>query len=76
MRLYEIQVVRRTRFAGSQAEARALRAEMLAAEDLGPRSPGGTISEVDVPITKQDLLRFLNELARRADPAEPEAEAA
>lgn len=57
-----------TRYAATQADARAKRDELMAAFSL--KKQGVVIEELDIPTAKADLLEFINELAAQADAVE------
>jgi hypothetical protein len=61
-----------TRYAGTQADARTKRGELMAQFDVKKNQV--TIDEVEVPVAKADLLEFINELASQADAVEAEEE--
>ncbi len=67
MRLYRLRIRGRAHYAGTQADARALK-----------RDTGAAWEEVDVPTGKAELIAFLNENApgTPATPASPPAPAA
>ncbi len=75
MRAYQItakdgDTVLGTRYAGTQADARTKRDELVETFDVKKNQV--TIDEVEVPVAKADLLEFINELASKADAVEAE----
>ena len=75
MRAYQVtakdgDTVLGTRYAGTQADARTKRDELMAQFDVKKNQV--TIDEVEVPVAKADLLEFINELASQADAVEAE----
>lgn len=65
MRCYKVFTEGMKRFAGTQAEAREWRDEIV--EALGCKKKDVEIEELDVPTGKEGLLEFINELAEEAD---------
>ncbi len=59
-----------TRYAGTQADARTKRDEMMAQFDL--KKSEVETEEVEVPLAKAELLDFINALASKADATEAE----
>lgn len=77
MRAYQVtakdgDTVLGTRYAGTQADARTKRDELMAQFDV-TKSAVET-EEVEVPVAKAELLDFINELASKADAVEAEEE--
>lgn len=75
MRAYQVtakdgDTVLGTRYAGTQADARTKRDELVETFDVKKNQV--TIDEVEVPVAKADLLEFINELASKADAVEAE----
>jgi hypothetical protein len=54
-----VEGAKRVDWAGTQADAKALRREMVEAHELKPLTKLVAIEEVDVPTDKQGLLAFL-----------------
>jgi len=74
MRAYEITFRGKTRYAGTQSDAKAAKDKVLEDAGLGPRSKEATVEEIDIPTGKAELLSWINDLAAKADPAEPSGE--
>lgn len=77
MRAYQVtakdgDTVLGTRYAGTQADARTKRDELMAQFDVKKKQV--SIDEVEVPVAKAGLLEFINELASQADAVEAEEE--
>ena len=77
MRAYQVtakdgDTVLGTRYAGTQADARAKRDELMAQFDV--KKSAVETEEVEVPVAKSELLEFINELASKADAVEAEEE--
>jgi hypothetical protein len=77
MRAYQVtardtNTVLGTRYAGTQADARTKRDELMAQFDVKKNQV--SIDEVEVPVAKSGLLEFINELASQADAVEAEEE--
>jgi hypothetical protein len=73
MRAYEItagvdDTTLAVRFAGTQADAREARNELVEQFDI--KKSNVSIDEVEIPVAKAGLLEFINELSARADAAE------
>ena len=64
MRAYRVEVGGRFRFAGTQAESREFR------DSLGGKRGSGKIEEVEIPLAKPELLKFINGLISDLEPAE------
>jgi hypothetical protein len=60
MRCYKVSAPGTFRFAGTNAEATAARAEM--AEELDIKKKEIEIEQIDIPTDKPSLLEFINEL--------------
>lgn len=76
MRAYQVtakdsNTVLGTRYAGTQADARTKRDELMVQFDVKKNQV--TIDEVEVPVAKAELLEFINQLASQADLVEAEA---
>jgi len=54
-----------TRYAGTNAEARATRDQLV--EQFGLKKKDVTIEEAEIPVAKADLLAFINELLTEQD---------
>lgn len=67
---YDDDTVLGTRFAGTQADARAKRDELMAQFDV--KKAAVTTEEVEIPVAKTELLEFVNELAAQADAVQAE----
>lgn len=72
MRAYQVTVkngdkVLGTRFAGTQAESRSTRDELVTQFDV--KKSAVEIEEVEIPTAKPDLLVWVNELSTRSDAA-------
>lgn len=66
MRCYQVQVPGcKKRFAGTQAEVRTLKAELMEACVCDKKQV--QVTEVEVLLAKDELLSFLNELAAEGD---------
>ena len=77
MRAYQVtakdgDTVLGTRYAGTQADARAKRDELMAQFDV--KKSAVETEEVEVPVAKSELLEIINELASKADAVEAEEE--
>lgn len=55
-----------TRYAGTQAGAKALRNEMAERRGLNPRK-NASVEEAEIPAAKTELLEFVNELCEKMD---------
>jgi len=67
MRCYLVSAKGIRRYAGTQAQARALRPVVADLAKVGPRSV--EIDDADIPVKKEDLLDFINNLCTEADPS-------
>lgn len=67
MRVYQVTASGFTRYASTQADARATRDELAARTGAKPRDV--KIQQTDIPTAKAELLEFVNELCERLDPA-------
>lgn len=70
MRVYEVSVIEDdevlgTRYAGTQADARATRDELMS--KFGVKKKDVSIKEIEVPTDKAGLLEFINGVAAAAD---------
>lgn len=65
MRLYLVSGPGAKRYAGTQADARKARQEIV--DKIDCKKAEVTIEEVDVPTSKPGLLETLNALAKEAD---------
>lgn len=72
MRCYKVHGNGYIRFAGTQGDARQLRQNL--AEDSGNGKLSFTVDQVEIPMGKGDLLKFINILASLADPQDGEEE--
>lgn len=69
MRCYVVEAGGLKKYAGTQAEARQVKAELAVRASIKEREV--TVTETDVPLAKADLLAFINELQERANVAVP-----
>lgn len=65
MRAYKVSAEGMFRYAGTQADARAARDEIV--EALGCKKKDVEIEEAEIPTGKEGLLEFVNDLAELAD---------
>jgi hypothetical protein len=70
MRCYLVTGPGAKRYGSTQADARAKRDELV--DQLGCKKKDVEIEEVEVPVSKADLLEFINGLCAEADKAEAE----
>lgn len=57
-----------TRFAGTQADSRSTRDELM--EQFDVKKSAVEIEEVEIPMAKPDLLAWINELSAKSDAVE------
>jgi hypothetical protein len=57
-----------TRFAGTQADSRSTRDNLM--EQFDVKKSAVEIEEVEIPMAKPDLLGWINELSAKSDVAE------
>lgn len=69
MRCYLIEGGGRKRYAGTNADARSTRDDIM--EETGVKKKDVTISDADVPDDKAGKLQFINELCAELDPPKP-----
>ena len=83
MRAYKVSAIEKdgdeeftlgTRYAGTNAEARATRDQLV--EQFGVKKKDVSIEEAEVPTAKADLLVFINELLTEQDYVEDDDEEA
>lgn len=70
MRCYLVTGPGMERYAGTRADARTKRDELV--EQLGSKKKDIKIEQVEVPTAKAELLDFINGLASKADAVEAE----
>lgn len=69
MRVYLVEGGGRKRYAGTNADARSTRDDIM--EETGVKKKEVTISEAEVPDDKPGKLQFINELCAELDPPKP-----
>lgn len=70
MRAYKVTVhdgdeLLATRFAGTQADVRAMRDQLMS--DFNVKKKDVSTEETEIPMGKAELLKFINELSAAAD---------
>lgn len=65
MRCYLVQGGGRMRYAGTQADARVTRDDIV--EQTGCKKKDVSIEEAEIPVAKAELIAFVNELCAKLD---------
>ncbi len=65
MRCYLVKLNERKRYAATQAESRETRDRLLT--EVGGKKGDATIEQTDMPLSKADLLEFINKLLEESE---------